>query len=368
MNNYSEFILHLSLIDGVGPVAIEQIRQLLTRYSIEDLYLFSAYDFVQNGILPAISKLISAGLKDYALLEKELILIKKNSVQWTAIGCNDYPQLLASIYAPPALLYWYGSHPGLFINNCAVVGSRQATTYGVMVVDYLVDSLIAHDITVVSGGAFGIDAAAHKKTLALNGKTMVVVGAGLLHPYPLPHKDLFKKIVDLGGSVLSIFALDTKPHAGNFPARNRVISGLSQACVVIQAAEKSGALITANHALEQGRSIFVVPGSIFEPLYKGCHLLVNNGASLMIDPADVINSFGIKNKKNVHITLDVEKSLPQDPLHNNIFKLCLKNSLSVDELVVKTGVSLFEIQTALFEMQLTDHIRETVGGRWIAQV
>ncbi len=368
MNSYSKFILHLSLIDGVGPVAIEQVRQLLTRHSITDLYLFSPRDFVQNGIVNTTSTLIVSGLKNSALLEKELTLINKNSVCWTTIGSHDYPELLASIYAPPAVLYWYGLSPCSFINNCAVVGSRNATTYGTTVVDYLVDCLVSYDIAVVSGGAFGIDAAAHKKTVALNGKTVVIVGAGLLHPYPLAHKDLFKKIVDFGGSVVSIFALDTKPHPGNFPARNRVISGMSQTCVVIQAAEKSGALITAHHALEQGRSIFVVPGSIFEPLYKGCHLLANNGASLMLDPADVIHSFGIQNKKSLKSAETIQGTLLQDPLHNKIVELCLKEPLSCDELVIKTEVSLSEVQKALFEMQLVDQIKEAAGGRWSAQV
>jgi DNA processing protein len=371
MNDYSKFILHLSLIDGVGPVAIEQTRQLLTRYSITELYQFTVNDFCQNGIALSVGRLVCSGLKDRALLEQELLLIKKHAVFWTTIGCEDYPVLLASIYAPPPVLYWYGVHPVSFQNNCAVVGSRNATSYGKAVVDYLVEALVNSGITIVSGGAFGIDVTAHQKAIALNGKTVVVVGAGLLHPYPFVHKELFKKIADVGGSVVSIFPLNTKPHSGNFPARNRVISGLSQVCVVMQAAERSGALITVHHALEQGRSIFVVPGSIFEPGYKGCHLLASQGATLMIDAADVINCFGLQNQmivKDKSSETIVKTTLLDDPLQNKIFELCFHNALSSDELVARTGTPLLSIQSALFQMQLTDHIKETAGGRWIVQV
>jgi DNA processing protein len=277
--------------------------------------------------------------------------------------------LLGSIYAPPAVLYWYGKNPAVFQNNCALVGSRHATSYGRAVVDYLVDALVPNDITVVSGGAFGIDAAAHNKTIALGGKTIVVVGAGLLHPYPFAHKDLFRKIVDNNGSIVSVFSLNTKPHPGNFPARNRVISGLSQVCVVIQAAEKSGALITAHHALEQGRQVFVVPGSIFEPVQKGCHMLATQGASLMTDSADIVTCFGLNRElfvNNKDANTVIKTALLSDPLCNRILELCFQKALSADELVVKANASLSDIQSALFQMQLTDHIKEAVGGRWIA--
>jgi DNA processing protein len=375
MNDYKRLILHLFLIDGVGPVAIEQARQLLVRYCADDLYRFVVNDFVQNGFALRVSELICDGLKDRAVLEKELALIEKHLVSWTTVGCDDYPALLASIYAPPAVLYWYGGSPFLLDNNCAVVGSRNATSYGKAAVDYLVEMLVPNNITVVSGGAFGIDAAAHNKTLVLGGKTVVVVGAGLLHPYPFAHKDLFRKIADNSGSIVSIFPLNTKPHPGNFPARNRVISGLSAVCVVVQAAQKSGALITAHHALEQGRSIFVVPGSIFESVHKGCHMLATQGAALMIDAADVVNCFGLQNQvtknqvttgnKNAHTA--IKTALLQDPLQNKIFELCLQRALNVDELVAKTSMPLLLIQSALFQMQLSDHIKEAVGGRWIVQ-
>jgi len=369
MNEYKNFILHLSLINEIGPVTVMQVRSLLKKYSIDDIYQFKIDDFLHNNFSQSNSQRLVSGLSDNCLYQKELELLAQHLVSWTVVGADDYPSLLGTIYAPPAVLYWYGKSLDRLEKNCAVVGSRNCTAYGRAVVDYLIESLVEQSIVVISGGAFGIDAAAHEKTIALGGTTLVVSGSGLLNPYPFSHKKLFETVVSHGGTVSSIFPLCSPAHPGNFPARNRVISGMSSVIVVVQAAEKSGALITAHHALEQGRSVFVVPGSIFEPMQKGCHNLAMQGASIMTSALDILHCFGVSDNTSIDKgqRVIIKNESIVDPLQAKIFTLCIQKALNIDEIIIATNESLIAIQSALFQMQLADQVKEVAGGRWIVQ-
>ncbi len=214
-------------------------------------------------------------------MEKELVLCQKNGVQIVFSHDKAYPQLLAAIHAPPLVLYVKGSLEVLSQRGCALVGSRAADAYAEYVINQIVPEFVSAGYSIVSGGALGADTMAHKAACDAGGKTVAVLGSGLLQPYPLSNKKLFERIVASGGAVVSPFPVTMQALPGNFPARNRVIAGLVPATIVVQAAKKSGALITAQFALNEGREVYAVPGQFGHPLSQGCHQLISEGAHIL---------------------------------------------------------------------------------------
>jgi len=198
---------------------------------------------------------------------------------------KEYPALLKQIHLPPIILYCRGAK--LSNNNFSIVGSRKGSIYAENVCKHIIPKLI-DQYTIISGGALGVDSMAHKEAIKSGGRTVAVLGSGFLQPYPRENIDLFRAIVDNGGTVISPFNLKMEPLKGNFPARNRIIAGMSVGTLVVQAAVKSGAHITAAFALEQGREVFAVPGSIFEEISLGCHSLIQQGAKLVSCPEDIL--------------------------------------------------------------------------------
>lgn len=283
MNFVDRFILHLSLIPGVGVETIRHLVTLLEKYSIEDIYTFSSSCLAKaTHFSEKKANVIVQGLANKLLLEKEEDLIQKSQACYISLCNSDYPALLSEIHSPPPILYYKGHHFSRYKNRSAIaiVGSRQGNYYAEQVVNHFVPELVKHNVCIVSGGALGVDSMAHKATIQAHGDTMVILGSGLLHLYPYQNKTLFDAVIQKNGTVISCFSMDTKPLAHNFPARNRIISGMTSATVIVQAAAKSGAYITAQCALDQGKEVFAVPGNIFEPLSAGCHALLSQGAQL----------------------------------------------------------------------------------------
>ena len=288
------------------------------------------------------------------IFEQEKQLLEKHNIQFITILDTQYPALLKEIHLPPSGLYIQGSFSSK--KNMAIIGSRKANEYGRKVIHNLIPELVAHEWTIVSGGALGADTFAHEETLINNGKTIAILGSGLLQPYPLRNKKLFNIILEKGGAVASPFPLQMLPQPGNFPARNRIISGLSKGCIVAQAAEKSGASITAHFALEQGREVFAVPGIIDDPLSVGCHRLIQEGAKLITHVNDILEEFGeysapkkVPEKKQAE---EVQNSIPaQKEITHPILKHC-KKTISIDELHQETGLTIFELQQQLFDDDL----------------
>jgi DNA processing protein len=375
----SHFILHSSLIEGAGPVTIQQLINLLNQCSVEELYNFQISDFVRFGFSELASQKIVAGLSSKKVLDDELAAIEQGTVSWTALGSHDYPDLLGSIYAPPPILYWYGAPPDSYKNNLAVVGSRKADAYGKSVVDGVVEIAVANNINLISGGAAGIDGWVHEATLARGGRTVVVTGAGLAHPYPQSHEKLFENVASYGGTVLSIFPVKMEALPGNFPSRNRVISGLSQVCLVVQAAQKSGACITAYHALEQGREVLAVPGRVTDLLHAGCHNLIRQGATLISKPSDLLSAFGIQvqevpEKRGIKSEIKPERAevkmmavVPDNltELQKQVVLAC-KSPASIDQIMETTTLSFAQVNNTLFELQMLGMISENAGGCWLS--
>ncbi|MDQ0214314.1 DNA processing protein [Oikeobacillus pervagus] len=212
----------------------------------------------------------------------------KKQIDFIPIYDENYPALLKTIHQPPWGLYCMGDKKLLKNNkNLAIVGSRRGNEYGKKAIHFIVQRLVHHHFQIVSGLAKGIDTFAHNATIMNKGKTIAVIGGGFYHLYPTENRQLAKKITE-EHVLISEYAPIMKPEKWHFPARNRIISGLSVGTILVQAGEKSGSLITANHALEQGRDVFVLPGSIFDPLSKGGHQLINEGATLVPSIDDLL--------------------------------------------------------------------------------
>jgi DNA processing protein len=322
-------------------------------------------------------------------LERELVLAEKNNIKIVDILSSDYPEILRQIHFPPVVLYISGSEIDQKSKHFGIVGSRNADAYAFDVIQNIVPTLISNKWVIVSGGANGADTMAHRMTLNHGGRTVVVLGSGLLCPYPANNIDLFKTVVDSGSTVISPFPLNRQPDRGTFPARNRIISGLSMGCLVVQAAVKSGALITARCALEQGRLVFAVPGKINDKLSDGCNELIKQGAKLVCGPNDILEEFGelqqYKHSQNEPASEDympgenspaktfkparkIERQIDilgagfgqcDDVVLCNIDKIC-----TLDELLDKTGLSFDELQDRLFNLQLEGKIKQNFSGAW----
>lgn len=201
---------------------------------------------------------------------------------------KEYPQNLLKIYDPPKQLYVLGNEKILNEPGIAIVGSRNCTKYGEQTAKSFAYNLARYNINVISGMAKGIDSAAHIGSVMGSGKTVAVLGSGFNHVYPKENMQLFNKILESGGAIITEYEPDTMPDGKNFPRRNRIISGLSKGVVVVEAAERSGSLITAELALEEGKEVFAVPGNINSLLSKGTNELIKDGAKLVTNVFDIL--------------------------------------------------------------------------------
>ncbi len=363
MNTHKNIFLHLSLIDGVGPGIIQKIiKHKPKKLPWPDLHHFSAFDWMRFSIQEVTAQKIVTGLQDSDCLVQEQSLLEKHQINWTTILDPEYPELLKHIHLPPPVLYWRGTLLNDDTKKIAVVGARKADQYGAHAIDLIVPMLVQYGITIVSGGALGADSMAHCATLDAGGNTITVLGSGLLCPYPRENRRLFDRIIEQGGAVLSAFPLRTTPHPGNFPARNRIIAGLSLGVIVVQAARKSGARITAQFALEQGRDVFAIPGPIDNELSDGCHALVQEGAKLITGPGDVLIEYGIEIAPASRSILKGVKKL-DDPMQESIVQACTRPQ-SIDELSAELKLSLAELQTHLFDLQIAGLIEQDFTGMW----
>lgn len=386
-------ILHLSLINNVGPATIEKLVQALTLKQLEEIYNYSIVGLSQAiNVSIKLATIIVNGLKDKDVLSKELDLAKKHNIRLLSVFDEEYPSDLKNIHLPPPIIYVRGNI-GLVsdhVKRLAIVGSRKADNYGQKVIEALVPDLIKQNWTLVSGGALGIDSMVHRETLKNNGSTIAVLGSGLLNIYPSANKKLFDNIADFNGAIISSFSLMQSPMAGNFPARNRIISGLSKGCLVVQAAKRSGALITANYSLEQGREVFAVPGNIFNDLSTGCNYLISQGAIVVNSVNDLLDNLGRENINFVQssnksdsiidnsISIDTntkDLQIKKEVSDNlNILSMSVSDKvlyyaseeISFDELMAKANIGYDELGKILWDLQIEAKIQQNFAGLWKA--
>ncbi len=296
-------------------------------------------------------------------VEKDLIVADKKHYRILTMSDPEYPSLLLEIPDPPPLLYMYGNlrHP---INGIAIVGSRNATHYGISATKRLCTSLASNNITVVSGMARGIDTAAHEGALLGKGKTIAVLGSGLERIYPAENRGLFHKIAETG-AVISEFSLFTEPDSFNFPIRNRIISGVSLGTVVVEATKKSGSLITARIAAEQNREVFAVPGNINSFKSIGTHTLIKQGAKLVEHARDIMEEFPyIFNERQSSGTkqkpaLDPIQSLTSEEA--TVFDHLEPYPIHIDKLVRKLTMEPGKLSSLLLQLELKGFVQQVPG-------
>ncbi len=272
----------------------------------------------------------------------------------------DYPRALLDLgYAPPAL-FFVGRRELLNRPALAIVGSRNATAQGAANANAFAHALSLAGLTVVSGLAVGVDAAAHEGALAANGDTIAVVGTGLDRVYPAANRELAHRIAERGG-LLSEFPPGTPARERNFPRRNRLISGLARGVLVVEAALSSGSLITARYAGEQGREVFAIPGSIHSPLSKGCHKLIREGAKLVETAQDILEELGMGGAVVATVGTAVATATPEEA---RILAALGGDPVAVDRLVEHTGMSSDIVTATLTGLELDGRVAPIAGGLW----
>ena len=280
-------LIHLNLIPGIGN---HTIRRLLAAFgSAEKSVAATSEELAQiDGLTPDVRQQLIDG-RSRAPLAQELELIDQHQCHIVTINDDTYPALLKQIDDPPVLLYIIGDFPLQDTPSIAIVGSRSPTEYGKTTSQQLSYQLAERGITVVSGFARGIDTCVHRGALEAGGCTVAVFGCGLSIIYPETNRALATEIIE-SGALVSEFPMTMPPRGKNFPRRNRVISGLTLGTLVVEASERSGSLITARHAAEQGREVFAVPGQIFSGVSRGTHSLINQGATLINSVDDLFDA------------------------------------------------------------------------------
>src|SRR6185312_7226531 len=314
-------------------------------------------------------------------VKPELELLAKHGVRPVPLGFDGYPPPLASVANPPPLLYFRGGWTDADLGAIAIVGSRGCTAYGKRVADQLARGLARAGVTVVSGLARGIDGAAHRGALDGGGRTIAVLAGGLTEIYPPEHAELAEEIVGRG-VLVSETPMTGAPQPGMFPARNRIISGLSRAVIVVEANARSGALITARHALEQGREVFAVPGNADSAASAGCLELIRNGARLIRSADDLLDDlkgiaapeFGAKARPRTEPALFETSEPPAPPpppaVPQNLepVQQCIWDALGsrrhADELARESGLSVSDLSRTLTQMELKRLIRRLPGNMY----
>ena len=312
---------------------------------------------INKRLEPKIATLLSESQKLFDP-EKEIEKIKKLNIGYITIFDKEYPAQLKELPDAPVILYIKGNIEILKEPSIAIVGSRKFTSYGRMTAYKLSKESAEVGLVIVSGLALGIDAVAHEAALDAKGKTVGVLGCGLDQIYPLSNVGLAKKIIETGGAIVSELSPGTPPLRHNFPARNRIIAGLSLGTLVIEAAESSGALITAYEALEYNREVFAVPGNINSETSQGTNRLIQKGAKLVISTEDIFEELNIEFKKSEKRAKEI---LPESKEEKIILDLIAKKDLLVDNIIEESDLNVIEINTALTMMEMKGII-ENVGG------
>lgn len=362
--NDTEMLLILNMVDEVGSV---RTQALLRHFRSLGKVFKAGQDEVAciKEIGPRIAPKITQSIKEIDI-KKELDLIKKHGVKVITFLDEDYPKTLKEIYSPPIVLYIKGNILPQDETAVAIVGSRLASIYGIQTAERLGFELASRGITVVSGMARGVDSAAHKGALKAGARTIAVLGSGLAKIYPQEHDKLAEEISQ-NGAVISEFPMLTIPDKVNFPKRNRVISGLSLGVLVVEAAHKSGALITADFALEQGKSVFAVPGKVDSRGSKGTNNLIKQGAGLVENADDILEGLGIEdrlpengsvnNPDNIFLKLDKSESL--------VYNLLTSEPQYIDELSEASGVAINEISRVLLSLEIKKCAQELPGKNFV---
>jgi DNA processing protein len=343
--------IKLSLVPGLGG---QSLRRLLAAFGLPQQVLSAGRS--------ALARIVSAEIAGCILSDQNASAVDA-TLEWSALEGNavvtladdDYPRPLLEIPDPPAILYLRGRCELLARPSLAVVGSRNATPQGLSNAEQFARSFSAAGLTIVSGLALGVDAAAHRGGLDRAGSTIAVLGTGADILYPQRNRALGERIAR-EGLIVSEFPLGTPPHGSNFPRRNRIISGLARGCLVVEAALASGSLITARLAAEQGREVFAIPGSIHSPHAKGCHALIKQGAKLVESAQDLLQELGMD---GIEATPVVANPVLAGLLVHLGYDPC-----DTDTLCARSGLTAAAVSAMLLQLELDGKVASLPGGQY----
>jgi len=339
--------LKLSLISGLGN---EGLRRLLQAFGSPDAVLETSAHSLSQYVKPAVAQAIKQDTDD-SYFAPTIDWLKDPLNHIITLADAEYPQTLLNISDPPLLLYVKGRLDLLNTRAIAIVGSRNSTAQGLRNAEAFAKSVSESGFCVISGMAHGIDASAHKGGLLGAGSSIAVVGTGLDKVYPAANRDLAHQLSQFG-TLISEFPLGTPPLAANFPRRNRIISGLSEGCLVVEASLQSGSLITARMALEQGREVFAIPGSIHSPQSKGCHSLIKQGAKLVENAQDILEELGFSSMNTTTNMVD----------EHFLFTHLDYDPVDIETLVQRSGLTISELSAILLQLELDGAIATLPGG------
>lgn len=360
MQDNLPYWLAANYLPQIGPQTLLQLFNKIDDISVlfrtkeEELKALGVPEKILTAVKNVNWKQVEADL-EWAALPNHAILCFQHA---------NYPAQLKEIHQPPLILYVQGDATALSLPQLAIVGSRHASRVGLENAYQFAKHLADHGLAITSGLALGVDGAAHKGALAAKAPTIAVMGTGLHHLYPASHRLLAEEILSQGGALVSEFPLDSPPHPAHFPRRNRIISGLSAGVLVVEAALKSGSLITAKYAVEQGREVFAIPGSIHQAMAKGCHHLIRQGAKLVEGADDILEELSVLTQTiksmNTEQAIDLEINLPEKE------KLLLAQveyeMTPLDVIVLRSGLTLIEVSSILLALELQGYIHSIPGG------
>ena len=354
MNSELQYWLGFSQITKIGPARFKKLIQHFD--SLEQAWSASAYDIERAGIPHNIAEEI---VLRRSQIEPNTLIgeLVKNRVQAVTILDDDYPELLKNIPTAPPLLYFKGSlEQSQYI--ISIVGTRKMTPYGKDVVEKLIQDIAPTGVVVVSGLAFGIDAQVHQSCIKHNCRTIAVVASGLddQSMYPSRNRYIAKEIIKNNGTIFSENPLYTIPQKHDFPQRNRIIAGMSQLTIVVEAAEKSGSLITATQALDFNRDVGAVPGNIYSNTSVGCHEIIKKGAYPITSADDILSLLNIekgeKNKKKISLT----------PEEKNIMKHISYTPMDIDSIAQATKLPIQQVLGVITQLEIKDCIKRASGN------
>lgn len=355
-----KYLIWLTRIEGLGAKKQKILLDIFG--NAENIWLARPYD------IKAV-RVISENMADKIISSKQMSLVEayekelyEKDIKFISIKNEKYPSLLRKIEDPPVGIYIKGDLPEDEFEKVSIIGSRKCSEYGSNAAYKLSKDLSGNNVVIVSGMAKGIDGMSHKGAIDGNGKTIAVLGCGVDICYPAENRNLYRKIIK-NGAVISEYPPGTQPIPIYFPARNRIISGLSKATIVVEAEKKSGTIITVGQALEQGRDVYAVPGNINSKLSEGTNDLIKQGALLVSSYEDVINALGIaKVSKQEDLTKNVKDLAPDEKL---VYDCMSFEPISVDNLILKLDINLQTMQYILTMLELKEYIQKLPGQRYI---
>jgi DNA processing protein len=358
MGGQAKYFIGFNRVWGIGPA---RIRSLLEHFGdLERAWKAPPTALRKAGLGPKTVAMIQKTRRDLDL-EAEVRRVEQAGFEMVTWHDAEYPPRLAEIQHPPPMLYMMGGFVPEDRWAVAIVGTRQVTSYGRSVTEIIASHLAANGITIVSGLARGVDGIAHRAALQAGGRTIAVLGSGLDYIYPPEHEGLVKDIQQKG-AVLSDYPLGTLPEPTNFPPRNRIISGLSLAVVVTEAGERSGALITASFAADQGRDVMAVPGDVTRPTSQGCNRLIRDGAQPVASAEDVLQALDLELMARHEAAAE---ALPEDSNERTVLQVLNDEPQHVDEIYTLSQLTMPEITASLSMLELKGRVRHVGGMKYI---